>query len=55
MVKARKSYKWYHNPKTDEAKRFYENDIIPNDWIRGRGNSFAEKVKKSINELSNNN
>lgn len=34
--KSRKGKKWYHNPATNESRCFSVDDVIPNDWVKGR-------------------
>ena len=30
---------WYHNPSTLESKTFKDDEVIPNGWMKGRGNT----------------
>lgn len=39
QIKSKVNKKWYHNPTTLESKTFHNVEIIPNGWVKGRGDT----------------
>jgi len=53
QIKSKVGKKWHHNPITLESKKFKDDEIIPNGWLFGRGNTQKigpERKKQSFSK-----